>query len=91
MTREVVIRKVTAYVVASYAGDWKLAFDGQDMDHDGRISLAELELFLYSAKVGFSLTRWAVAKAIIEELDTNGDGFVAWAEFETVFRAQTTA
>ena len=85
VTREEVIRKVTLLVKSKYGGDWQKAFKAEDKDNDNRISYDELEAILKEANVGFQMTRWAIAQAIVKELDADGDGFVSWEEFNAVF------
>lgn len=88
--RQEVIDKVSAYVARVY-GDtsiesYRKAFSANDKNEDGRLSIEEVSDILSKAGIGFRLTRWAVAKVIIEALDANGDGYVEFKEFEAVFR-----
>ncbi len=87
-TRQEVINKVSALVNQKWKGDYKAAFDAEDTDKDGRISRDELENILTEAGVGFRITRWAVAKEVMDCLDLNNDGFIQWKEFDSVFQAQ---
>jgi len=85
-----VVNGVTKYVTRVY-GDgsedsFHKAFNDNDADKDGRISLSELVTVLGKSDVGWILTRPAIASTIIQVLDTNGDGYVEWAEFLSVFK-----
>lgn len=89
VSRADVIADVSAYVTRVY-GDASLAsfqkaFNDNDADKDGRISLSELCVVLGKAGVGWLLGRPAIAQKIIDELDTDKDGYVEFAEFSTVF------
>lgn len=89
-TRAEVIAKVSAYVERVFGGTdeshFKQAFDENDDNRDGRISLDELSDILSKAGIGFRLARWAIAKEVIDVLDADGDGYVAWDEFVKEFR-----
>lgn len=89
VSRQEVVQKVSAYVQRAFNGSdeaaYKRCFDAADTDADARISTGELEGILSRAGVGFALTRWPIAKAIIETLDIDGDWFVEWSEFLKVF------
>jgi hypothetical protein len=80
--------KVTALVAIRFGGDYRAAFGHYDADGDGAISKAELTTLLTDAGVGSGWTRWAWASGVMAELDTNGDGVIAWAEFEAVFEGK---
>jgi Ca2+-binding EF-hand superfamily protein len=82
--------KVAAQVAARFGGDYRAAFAHYDADADGAISTDELKALLADAGVGSSWTRWAWASGIMAELDTNGDGVIARAEFEAVFGGDKT-
>ena len=77
--------RVTALVAGRFGGDHKAAFAHYDANADGAISTDELKALLADAGVGSSWTRWAWAAGIMQELDSNGDGVIAWAEFAAVF------
>jgi Ca2+-binding EF-hand superfamily protein len=77
--------KVTALVRTQFGGDYRAAFAHYDADGSGTIDQAELKTLLRDAGIGSGLTRWAWAKEIMEELDTDADGGISWAEFEAVF------
>lgn len=83
-TRQEVIADVTAFVGRKYGGDWKKAFDAEDEDGDGRLSTVELTTILAKAGVGVLLTRWAIALEVIQAVDTDGDGYISWPEFQTI-------
>lgn len=78
--------KVSALVVSRFGGDYRAAFAHYDADRDGAIGKDELTTLLSDAGIGSGLTRWAWAKGILEELDTDGDGGISWAEFDAVFQ-----
>lgn len=93
VSREEVIEKVGAYVARTFGGtsieSYRKAFDASDTNRDGRLSTEEVAEILARAGVGFRLTRWPVAKAVVEALDANRNGYVEFAEFEAVFRPRT--
>lgn len=78
--------KVSALVASRFGGDYRAAFAHYDSDGDGAIRKDELKLLLADAGIGSGLTRWAWASGILDELDTDGDGGISWAEFDAVFR-----
>ena len=84
-TRRARGEKVAALVASRFGGDYRAAFGHYDADGDGAISTDELTALLADAGVGSGWTRWAWASGIMAELDTNGDGVIARAEFEAVF------
>ena len=84
--REVVIERVMALVESEWGGNYRLAFDRCDSDHDGKISREELtNNILIPAGIGTRATRWIWEKGILKELDTDEDGAIWWTEFEAVF------
>lgn len=82
--RQEVIDRVKAFVSRKYAGDYRKAFDAEDADGDGRLDTVELTTILAKSGVGVVLTRWAIALQIVAAMDSDGDGFVSWAEFEAM-------
>lgn len=84
--KQAVDDKVTALVATRFGGDYRAAFEHYDADGNGTIDKDELKAPLKDAEIGSGLIRWAWAKGIIGEVDTNGDGAISWAEFEAVFR-----
>ena len=80
------VGKVSALVASRFGGDYRAAFDHYDADRNGVVSKGELKALLADAGVGTGLTRWAWADGIIDELDTDGDGTISWAEFDAVFK-----
>lgn len=76
--------KVAVLVRSRFGGDYRAAFGHYDADQDGAISKAELKALLKDAGIGSGLTRWAWADGVIDALDADGDGHIAWAEFEAV-------
>lgn len=80
--------KVAALVTTRYGGDYHAAFGHYDANGDDAISTDELKALLADAGVGSGWTRWAWASGIMAELDTNGDGVIARAEFDAVFRGR---
>jgi Ca2+-binding EF-hand superfamily protein len=95
VTRRDVIDGVTAYVKRAYGGTdeaaFRRAFDANDGDGDGRLSLSELVVVLGKSGVGWVITRPVVAKEIVDALDADGDGYVEWNEFAAEFRGPTPA
>ena len=79
--------KVTMLVATRFGGDYRVAFAHYDADGNGTIDKDELKALLKDARIGSGLTRWAWAKGIMGEVDTNADGGISWTEFEAVFRA----
>jgi Ca2+-binding EF-hand superfamily protein len=84
--RQEIDDKITALVKARFDGDYRAAFAHYDADSNGTIDKDELKLLLKDAGIGSGLTRWAWAKGIMGEVDTDADGGISWAEFEAVFR-----
>lgn len=84
--RRELVQKVSALVAARFGGDYQAAFKRYDADGNGTISKDELKSLLAAAGIGSGLTRWAWANGIIDELDTDGDGAISWAEFDAVFQ-----
>lgn len=82
--------KVTALVHGRFGGDYKAAFAHYDADGNGVIDKDELKALLSDAGIGSGLTRWAWAKGIMGEVDTDKDGCISWAEFEAVFQGGTS-
>jgi Ca2+-binding EF-hand superfamily protein len=80
--RQEVDDKVTALVRSRFGGDYRAAFAHYDSDGSGAIDRAELTALLKDAGIGSGLTRWAWAKGILEEMDTDADGGISWAVFE---------
>ena len=76
--------KVTALVAARFGGDYRAAFDHFDANRDGVIDNDELKALLKDAGIGSGLTRWAWAKGVMDEADTDRSGGISWAEFETL-------
>ena len=83
--RQEVDDKVTALVRGRFGGDYKAAFGHYDADGNGVIDGGELKALLAAAGIGSGFTRWAWAKGIMGQVDTDGDGAISWAEFERVF------
>jgi Ca2+-binding EF-hand superfamily protein len=84
--RQEIYDKVTALVKTRFGGDYRAAFADYDTDGNGRIDKDELKALLKDAGIGSGLTRWAWAKGIMGEVDTNADGGISWEEFEVVFK-----
>jgi Ca2+-binding EF-hand superfamily protein len=78
--------KVTVLVETRFGGDYRAAFAHYDADGNGTIDKDELKALLADAGIGSGFTRWAWAKGIMGEVDTNADGGISWTEFEAVFR-----
>lgn len=85
-SREELVTKVQGFVNAHHGGDYKAAFDAHDFDKDGKINTAELIGILALSGVGWKATRPVWADKVINDLDTNGDGKIGWAEFEAVLK-----
>jgi len=76
--------KVTSLVATRFGGDYRAAFDHFDANRDGVIDNDELKALLKDAGIGSGLTRWAWAKGVMDEDDTDKSGTISWAEFETL-------
>ena len=76
--------KVSKLVGDKFGGDYHKAFEHYDEVKDGKISRRELAKLLGDAGIGNWLTRGAWASGIIAELDTDQDGSISQAEFESV-------
>ncbi len=79
--------KVPALVRTKFGGDYTIAF-GHYADRDGKVSKDGVKAILRDAGIGSILTRWAWARGVVAELDTDGDGRVSWPEFSTLFVRQ---
>jgi Ca2+-binding EF-hand superfamily protein len=75
---------VTALVANRFGGDYRGAFDHFDANRDWVIDNDELKALLKEAGIGSGLTRWAWAKGVMDEADTDKSGTISWAEFETL-------
>jgi hypothetical protein len=84
-------KKVGALVDHKFRGDYGVAFDSYDSDHDGKMTKDEIVQMLEDAGVGNGLTRGAWANGILDKLDMNHDRGVQWGEFESVFLAKQRA
>jgi Ca2+-binding EF-hand superfamily protein len=76
--------KVTALVTTRFGGDYRAAFTHFDANSDGVIDNDELKTLLKEAGIGSGLTRWAWAKGVMDEADTDKSGTISWAEFEAL-------
>ena len=80
--------KVCRLVTERFGGDYHKAFDHYDCQQkDGKISRGELLQLLKDAGIGNWLTRDAWIEGIISELDTDNDGMISAAEFNTVIKS----
>jgi hypothetical protein len=75
--------KVGGLVRTKFGGDYRRAFDHYDANHDGSVDTAEIEKLLEDANVGYSLTRGGWVSGILKKMDTNKNGKIEWAEFES--------
>lgn len=76
--------KVTALVTTRFGGDYRAAFTHFDANRDGVIDNDELKALLKDAGIGSGLTRWAWARGVMDEADTDHSGTISWAEFEAL-------
>jgi Ca2+-binding EF-hand superfamily protein len=76
--------KVSALVAARFGGDYRRAFHHYDQGGDEQLDRDELKALLSDAGVGNVLTRSMWVSGILDELDTDGDGRIGWADFEAV-------
>ena len=83
--REELKQKITAFVADHFNGDFRQAFHYYS-DHNNCIGRPELIELLANAGVATHITRGLWAKAIIAELDADGDGQISMAEFEVVLK-----
>ncbi len=84
--RAELIAKVTEYVDTVHSGDWESAFDAADRDNDGRINTSEVNDVLRHSGVGNFLTRSTWSRKVMEEVDSDCDGYISFDEFQAVFR-----
>ena len=82
--------KVKALCDRDFGGDYKKGFDHFDANHDGVCDKNEVIALLKAAEVNIpTAPTWGmIAAAVIEKMDTNGDGKVAYAEFDAVMNAK---
>jgi GH24 family phage-related lysozyme (muramidase) len=78
--------KVGKLVTEKFGGSYRKGFDYYDGNHDGAIEAAELTRLLADADVGNVFTRGRWVAGIIEKMDTNHDGKIQWAEFESAIK-----
>jgi Ca2+-binding EF-hand superfamily protein len=78
--------KIAALVRSSYGGDYKQAFDHYDADRTG-IDADQLKQLLSDADIGNIFTRGSWVSGIMDKLDVNRDGRIAWDEFEGAVKA----
>ncbi len=83
-SRDELIAKLKQYVTDHFGGDYRFAFDHYDADHDGTITASELISLFAAVGVGNFLTRGTWAKAVMVELDSDGDSRISWDEFHAV-------
>jgi len=76
------IDKASAYVTATFGGDYKAAFDDFDLDDDGKIGHDELVEFLKACGIGSKFTRGVWARGAMDAVDTDKDGRITWTEFQ---------
>ena len=76
--------KVPALVGTKFGGDYSIAFRHY-AKRDGRVDKDGVKAMLKDAGIGSVLTRWVWVRAVVAELDTDGDGLISWPEFATVF------
>jgi Ca2+-binding EF-hand superfamily protein len=79
------VRKVSHLVRTEFGGDYQRAFDhyATKRSAEATVDANELRALLVDADVGNALTRSAWVSGIIRELDRDGDGKIAAAEFES--------
>ena len=78
--------KIAALVRESYGGDYRQAFDHYAADRAG-ISADELKQLLADADIGNFFTRGSWVSGIMEKMDLNQDGRIAWDEFQQAVKA----
>lgn len=78
--------KVGGLVSTKFGGDYRKAFDHYDTNHDGSVDAAEMSKLLEDARVGNAITRGRWVSGILKKLDTNKNGKIEWAEFESIIK-----
>lgn len=81
-SRDSVIADVTALVANSFDRDWKKAFD--HYSDNGRLSRNGLMNVLKDANAVGTFLRGTVADNILAEIDADKDGYITFAEFESI-------
>lgn len=78
-----VIQRVADLVARKYGGDYRRAFDHNDLNHDGFIDAVELSDILKMADVGNFIKRAAVVRYVLVRVDVARDGLISWDEFQS--------
>lgn len=85
--RDEIIAKVTQHVAERFGGDWAKCRDHYDWSDDQLLDAGEITILLRASGVG-RLVAPIAARAVVAELDTDGDGAVSMCEFETMVNKQ---
>jgi hypothetical protein len=81
------MEKVSTFVGTRFSGNYSIAFQHYAA-HDGKVGKDGVKALLRDTGIGSILTRWAWAKAVVTELDGDGDGVISWPEFADAFERQ---
>ena len=80
---EEVVRKAAQLARDRFEGDYRKMFDhyAQKLPRTAQIDSDELTKLFEDADIGQFLTRGQWANSVMDELDTNHDGFISYLEF----------
>ena len=82
------VTRAKEWVATTFNGNYRAAFDHFDTDRDGKLTGNDVAVMLAAIRVGNLITRHGLAQMVISRLDTDGDGYLSWAEFEAALTQQ---
>jgi hypothetical protein len=89
MNEQEIISKVKTLVIKTFQGNYQRAFDHYSAYlGNGKIGVGGLTQLLIDACVGAPLFRSAIAHAIIDKMDKDGDQKITWEEFNSALASK---